>query len=215
MGSSPTPGTIAGVAQRLEHHLAKVGVAGSNPVSRSIQSSKGLHLKIVIAISGASGTNLGLKTFEKIPPNIEKYLILSENADTVSLKEQGYSIYTDEQIWAGPASGSFGIDAMIVVPCSMNTLAKIAVGIADNLITRAASVMIKEQKKLLLAPRELPFSPIALENMTKLSRLNVIIAPPILAYYAQPKSLEEMEDFIIGKWFDLLGIEHNLYKRWQ
>lgn len=97
----------------------------------------------------------------------------------------------------------------------MNTLAKIACGIADDLITRSASVMIKENKKLLLAPREMPFSAIALENMLKLSRLGVIIAPPVAAYYADVHSVDEMEDFFIGKWFDLLDIEHNLYKRWS
>jgi len=97
----------------------------------------------------------------------------------------------------------------------MNTLAKISCGISDNLITRSATVMIKEQRKLIVAPREMPFSAIALENMLKLSRLGVIIAPPILGYYANIKSLEDMEDFLIGKWFDLLGIEHNLFEKWR
>jgi len=97
----------------------------------------------------------------------------------------------------------------------MNTLAKIACGISDNLITRSASVVIKEQRKLILAPREMPFPTIHLENMLKLSRLNILIAPPVIGYYAQPKTLEEMEDFMIGKWFDLLGIEHTLFKRWE
>jgi len=170
-------------------------------------------LKVVIAVTGASGAQLGLKAYKKLPPSIQKYLILTKNARVVLDKEE--NILSDEAIWEGPASGSYGVDAMMVTPCSMNTLAKIAVGIADNLTTRAASVMIKERKTLLLAPRELPFSPIALEHMAKLSQLNVIIAPPVLGYYSDPKSIEEMEDFIIGKWFDLLGIEHNLYKRWQ
>ena len=104
---------------------------------------------------------------------------------------------------------------MMIAPCSMNTLAKIACGIADNLPTRAASVMIKERRTLLLAPREMPFSAIALENMLKLSRLGVLIAPPVMAYYSKQTTLKEMEDFIIGKWFDLLGIENELYKRWE
>jgi len=174
--------------------------------------------KVVVALSGASGAHLGLKTFKLIPETYEKYLIISQNAKKVLEKEnfeKSDIIFENEKIWAPPASGSFGVDAMIVAPCSTNTLAKIAVGIADNLITRAASVVIKERKKLLLAPRELPFSPIALENMHKLSLLNVIIAPPVMAYYSQQKSLEDMENFIIGKWFDLLGIEHSLYKRWE
>ena len=96
----------------------------------------------------------------------------------------------------------------------MNTLAKIACGISDNLPTRVAAVALKEQKKLLLAPRELPFSAIALENMKKLATLGVIIAPPVMAYYSKISSLEDMEKFIIGKWYDTLGIENNLYERW-
>jgi len=171
-------------------------------------------LKIVIAITGASGTHLGIKAYHLLPPSVEKYLILSDNAK-IAAKKENIQILDDDAIWEGPASGSFGIDAMLIAPCSMNTLAKIACGIADNLTTRAASVILKEHKRLLLAPREIPLSPIALENMLKLSRLNVIIAPPILGYYSDPKDLEQMERFIIGKWFDLLRIEHDLYKRWQ
>lgn len=97
----------------------------------------------------------------------------------------------------------------------MNTLAKISCGVADNLVTRVAAVALKEQKKLLLAPREMPFSAIALENMVKLAKLNVIIAPPIIGYYSQSNTIEEMERFIIGKWYDVLGIENSLYERWQ
>jgi len=97
----------------------------------------------------------------------------------------------------------------------MNTLAKIACGIADNLPTRVAAVALKEKKTLLLAPRELPFSTIALENMHKLSSLGVIIAPPVMGYYSDSNSLEEMERFIIGKWYDVLGIENDLYDRWK
>ena len=114
-----------------------------------------------------------------------------------------------------PASGSFGIDIMMIIPTSMNTLAKIAQGIGDNLTTRAASVIIKEQKKLLLAPREIPFSQIALENMLKLSKIcNIFIAPPLFGYYSNAKTIEEMENFIIGKWFDAIGIKNSLFKRW-
>ena len=172
-------------------------------------------MKIVVAISGASGVNLGLKTLYALPEHVEKHLIISEHADIVLEKESAIHVHSDKEIWASVASGSFGADAMMIIPCSMNTLAKISCGIADNLTTRAASVMIKEQKKLLLAPREMPFSAIALENMLKLSRLGIIIAPPVMAYYSQQDSLEEMENFMIGKWFDLLNIENDLYKRWS
>jgi 4-hydroxy-3-polyprenylbenzoate decarboxylase len=171
--------------------------------------------KIIVATSGASGVNLGLKALKLLPKEIQKHLIMSQNSKIVLEKEQNITTHANDDISASIASGSFGVDAMIIAPCSMNTLAKIACGISDNLITRCAAVMIKEQKKLLLAPREMPFSPIALENMYKLSKLGVIIAPPVMAYYSEQQTLAEMEDFIIGKWFDLLKIQNNLYKRWQ
>lgn len=171
--------------------------------------------KIVVAISGASGVNLGLKTLELLPSHIEKHLVMSENSKVVLDKEMGITQHINDDISASIASGSFNVDAMIIVPCSMNTLAKIACGISDNLITRSASVMLKEQKKLILAPREMPFSAIALENMHKLASLGVVIAPPVMAYYSKQQTLDEMENFLIGKWFDLLGIENQLYKRWN
>jgi len=171
--------------------------------------------KIVVATSGASGVNLGLKTLQLLPDSIEKHFIMTTNSNVVLDKEMGIKEHNNEDISASIASGSFGVDAMIIAPCSMNTLAKIACGISDNLVTRTASVMIKEQKKLILAPREMPFSAIALENMLKLSRLGIIIAPPVMAYYSEQQTLDEMENFIVGKWFDLLGIENSLYKRWE
>jgi len=172
--------------------------------------------KIVVASSGASGVNLGLKTLKLLPQDIEKHYVMSQNAQTVLDKEMhNITTHENDNIAASISSGSFGIDAMIIAPCSMNTLAKIACGISDNLVTRCAAVMIKEQKKLLLAPREMPFSAIALENMQKLATLGVIIAPPVMAYYSEQQTLDEMENFVIGKWFDLLGIENNLYKRWE
>ena len=172
-------------------------------------------MKIVVASSGASGVNLGLKTLELLPEYIQKHYIMTQNSEIVLSKEMDIITHKNEDISASIASGSFGVDAMIITPCSMNTLAKIACGISDNLVTRCASVMIKEQKKLILAPREMPFSAIALENMHKLAILGVVIAPPVMAYYSAQQTLESMEDFMIGKWFDLLGIENNLYERWE
>ncbi len=172
-------------------------------------------MKIVVAISGASGAELGLKVLHALPRHFEKHLVISEHANVVLQHEEHVTCYDNSAIGASIASGSFGCDAMIIVPCSMNTLAKISCGIADNLITRAAAVMLKERKTLLVAPREMPFSAIALENMHKLAALGVIIAPPVLAYYSQQRTLEAMEHFMIGKWFDLLGIDNTLYKRWH
>ena len=172
-------------------------------------------MKLIVATSGASGVNLGLKTLKLLPKEIDKHFIMTKNSEIVLDKENNLTTYENENIAASIASGSFGTDAMIIAPCSMNTLAKIACGISDNLITRCAAVMLKEHKKLILAPREMPFSAIALENMQKLATLGVVIAPPVMAYYSEQQTLDEMENFIIGKWFDLLGIQNNLYKRWE
>ena len=171
--------------------------------------------RLIIGISGASGAHLARRFIKKLPKSIETFVILSESAKIVLKKEQNKTILDYKDIGAVTASGSFKCDAMVVIPCSMNTLAKISCGVADNLLTRTASVMLKENRTLLLAPREMPYSTIALENMLKLSRLGVIIAPPTNAYYADIKKLKDMEDFFIGKWFDLLGIEHKLFKRWK
>lgn len=124
-------------------------------------------------------------------------------------------IHDDSDLAAAPSSGSFGTCAAIVAPCSINTLAKIHAGFADTLITRAAAVALKERKKLVLGVREMPFSTLALEHAAKLSALGAVIAPPVLGYYSAQNSLEDMENFIIGKWLDLLGLEHQIYKRWS
>ena len=172
--------------------------------------------KIIVATSGASGVGLVNKFIDNLPAAYEVHFIRSKNAAVVNIKEGSNIVFHEESnIAASIASGSFGADMMAVIPTSMNTLAKISCGIADNLVCRAASVMLKERKTLLLAPREMPFSPIDLENMHKLSRIGVIIAAPVLAYYSQIKTLEDMENFLIGKWYDQLGIEHDLFKRWQ
>jgi 4-hydroxy-3-polyprenylbenzoate decarboxylase len=172
-------------------------------------------VKLIVGISGASGVRLAKKFVKLLPKNIEVFIIQSNSAKIVFEKEEGVKEFENSDISASISSGSFKCDAMIILPTSMNTLAKISCGIADNLLTRTASVMIKERRKLILAPREMPLSSIALENMLKLSNLGVIIAPPVLGYYSKQQTLEDMENFLIGKWFDILGIENDLFKRWE
>jgi len=173
-------------------------------------------MKLVVAITGASGIELGKKFIQYLPKNIEVHLINSKNAFTVNYFEnQNITLHDNSDIAASIASGSFQVDATAIIPCSMNTLAKISCGIADNLVSRVAAVALKEQKKLLIAPREMPFSAIALENMLKLAQLNVIIAPPIMGYYSQSDTVDDMERFLIGKWYDALGIDNTLYERWK
>ena len=184
-------------------------------------------MRITIAISGASGTNLGLNFIKYLPKEIEVFVVFSKSAkralkleNNISINElfkenENITVFKDSNIGASIASGSFKVDNMIILPCSMNTLAKCAVGISDSLITRAFTVMLKEKRDIVIAPREMPLSTIALKNMLTLSKLGVTIAPPILGYYSSQQSLEDMEKFLIGKWFDLLKIENNLYKRWK
>ena len=179
--------------------------------------------KIIVGITGASGVALGLKFLEMIPKNIEVFAIVSNSAKQTLKLEQNNDIqkisnvtfFDDDNLAEPVASGSFITNSFIIIPCSMNTLAKCAVGISDTLITRVFSVMLKEKRDIVLATREMPYNTIQLENMKKLSSLGVSIAPPIFGYYSNQQTLEDMEKFLIGKWFDLLNIKHNLYKRWE
>jgi 4-hydroxy-3-polyprenylbenzoate decarboxylase len=125
------------------------------------------------------------------------------------------AVYSNSDLAAPPASGSHKFDALVIVPCSTTTLSKIAVGIGDNLVTRAAQVCLKEHRKLILVPRETPLSAIHLEQMAKLAALGVTIliaAPP---WYIRPKSLDDFTNYITGKILDHLGIEHTLFPRWK
>ena len=179
---------------------------------------------MLIAITGASGIDLAVKLLEKLHDiGIQIELIISKLAQQLIKIESQYDkdhieklankIYDVDDLTAEPSSGSYFIDTMVIIPCSMKTLAAIANGYADNLITRAADVMIKEKRRLLLAVRESPFSAIHLENMLKLARLGVIIAPPVPSYYFNPKSIEDLNNHIIGRILDQLGIKSDI-KRW-
>lgn len=188
--------------------------------------------RYIVAITGASGTILGINIVKELILDYEVHLIISKDAFDVIRHETGLSWWDglelirqyfgsdrlfihDVRDQSAPiSSGSFITHGMFIVPCSMKTLSAVANGYADNLITRSADVIIKEGRRLLIAPREMPFSQIHLENMLKLSRLGVIIAPPNPAFYHNPKSIDDMIGYMSGKMLDLMGIENNLYKRW-
>ena len=168
--------------------------------------------RISKAKSRISSQNLGNSRIPKA--NLGNSRIPNENF--LQIEE-----FLDEKIdiqsnmWDAAASGSSGYEAMIIAPCSSNTLAKVAAGICDNLLLRAAAVMLKEQRKLIIAPREMPFSPLSIKHMSELSGLGVMFAPPMIAHYSKPLSLNDAENFIIGKWLDCLNIKNNLFKRWK
>ncbi|HSW63623.1 MAG TPA: flavin prenyltransferase UbiX [Dissulfurispiraceae bacterium] len=189
--------------------------------------------RYVLAITGASGSVLGIRLLEELVREAEVHLLISRNTFPIIRCETGIDwadnteqairtqfgtdrvyFFEDVQMNAPVASGSFRTDGMFVVPCSMKTLAGISCGYANNLIERAADVTMKEGRPLVLAPREMPFSAIHLENMLKLARIGVKIAPPVPAFYQEPKSLDQMVDFLVGKILDAMGIDHDLFRRW-
>jgi 4-hydroxy-3-polyprenylbenzoate decarboxylase len=197
-----------------------------NHKEENLKNLKGKNPKrIVVGITGASGVIHGIRLLEVLNNSkVETLLIISDHAKQVMSEETEYKLedverlatrnFRNDDLGTPLSSGTYPWDAMIVVPCSTSSLAKIAVGISDNLITRAASVCLKEKRKLVLVPRESPLSSITLENMLKLSREGVSILPPIPGFYIRPASVEDIRDFVVGRILDQVGINHNLYRRW-
>ncbi|MFW9951150.1 MAG: UbiX family flavin prenyltransferase [Candidatus Thorarchaeota archaeon] len=177
-----------------------------------------------MAITGASGVELAVIFLQKLKEHgLKAELIISKTAEKIIKIETEYLVkevialsdkyFEVDDLTASPASGSYKNDIMVIIPCSMKTLAAIANGYADNLITRAADVTIKEQRKLILVVRESPFSSIHLENMLKLSRLGVVIAPPIYSFYIKPKNIKEINNYFVGRILEQMGIDSGI-KRW-
>lgn len=194
---------------------------------------------ITLAFTGASGMPYGIRLLEcLLAAGTRVYLLYSQAAQVVAKQEMDLtlparkqdleamfserfkvapgqlSVFGREEWFAPVASGSNPADAMVICPCSMGTLAAIAAGLADNLIERAADVMLKEGRKLILLPRETPLSALHLENMLKLARMNVVILPPCPGFYHHPKSIDDLIDFVVARILDQLAIAHDLAPRW-
>jgi 4-hydroxy-3-polyprenylbenzoate decarboxylase len=199
-------------------------------------------LPVILAISAASGSVYGIGMLEFLLEHEYKVeLIISKNAYQIFKHELGIELLHDQQsiktallnhlnlngkkeflkVWlnddllANTASGSYRSAGMIIMPASMSTVAAVACGISDNLIERTADVMIKEGRKLVIVPRETPFSQIHLENMLKLSKAGVAIVPPIPAFYGKTQTVDDVINFAIGKVLDVMGIENHIFKRWE
>lgn len=183
--------------------------------------------RIIVGISGASGTIYAINLLKRLQsyPNVETHVIMSEWARENLKIEVGMSytefeklcdvLYSNRQLSAKIASGSFLTNAMVIVPASMKTVAGIACGFADNLIGRAADVALKEQRKLIMVPRETPLNTIHLENLTKLSHMGVQIIPPVPAFYNHPQTIQDIIDHNTVKLLDALGLENDYEGRWE
>jgi len=178
-------------------------------------------MRLIVAITGASGAPIALRLLQELQIH-EVHLIVTKPAERTILHELGGSAllpathrYSAEEIDAPIASSSFLFDAMVVVPCSVKTLAAIAHGYTENLVVRAADIALRMKRPLILVVRETPLSLVTIENMRVACLAGATIMPPIMGYYFAPESVEEVTAFFAGKILDLLGLPHDLYKRWS
>lgn len=183
-------------------------------------------MRIIIGISGASGAILGVEMLKALRayPECETHLVVSEGARKTLASETNMEIedlialsdfYHSAKNMAAPiSSGSFRTNGMIIIPCSMKTLAAVAHGYADNLLVRAADVCLKENRKVVLVPRETPFSKVHLKNLVEASDNGCTIIPPVLTFYNKPLSLQDQVNHIIGKILIQFGLEHSSFKPW-
>ncbi|MDI7261205.1 MAG: UbiX family flavin prenyltransferase [Thermodesulfobacteriota bacterium] len=182
--------------------------------------------RIIVGLSGASGVILGIRLLEELSQKdgIETHLIVSDAARrTIEMETEwkvedvetlAFQVHDFRNIGSSISSGSYKTKGMVVIPCSIKTLSAIAHSFNTNLLIRAADVVLKERRRLVLVPREMPLHRGHLELMLRVQDLGGIILPPMLTFYHKPKTVEEMVDYIVGKVFDSLEIDHGLYKRW-
>jgi 4-hydroxy-3-polyprenylbenzoate decarboxylase len=182
-------------------------------------------MELVVGITGASGVQYGIRLLEVLAERgVTTHLIVSDAARKLIALETDVTVeavesiasfvYDDNDFTAPIASGSHRHNGMVVVPCTMKTLASLAQGVADTLIARAGDVCLKESRRLILVPRETPLNLVHLQNMMTLKQAGAHIVPASPAFYHKPSSISELVDFMVGRVLDLLDIEHDLYKRW-
>lgn len=179
-------------------------------------------MRVVVAVTGASGVQYAHRLLEILGG--KAHLIVSPDGEAVIEAETGWTVEDFRDLagaWSSPddfespvASGSSPFDGLVVVPCSMNTVTKVALGLSDNLITRAAAVALKERRTLILVPRETPVGPVHLEHMAAIARLGGIVLPAMPGFYGRPDTVEDLVDFVVARILDHLGVAHDLMRPW-
>lgn len=184
-------------------------------------------MRLIVGMTGATGAPLGIALLQVLRqmPTVETHLVMSKWAKTTIELETPYSArdvvgladycHNPADQSATISSGSFRTDGMIIIPCSMKTLSGIRAGYAEGLVGRAADVVLKEGRKLVLVPREMPLSTIHLENMLALSRMGVAMVPPMPAFYNHPQTIDDITQHIVARVLDQFGLEHPRARRWQ
>jgi 4-hydroxy-3-polyprenylbenzoate decarboxylase len=182
--------------------------------------------RFVVAITGATGAVYGVQLLRRLSacPGVETHLVISDAASLTLHQEVGlqrrdvealaHVVHRNREVGASIASGSFRSDGMVIAPCSMKTLAAVAHGLSDNLIARAADVVLKERRRLILMVRETPFNLAHLRNMTAVTEMGGIVFPPLPSFYHRPATIDEMVDHTVARVMDLLGIDNDLAPRW-
>jgi 4-hydroxy-3-polyprenylbenzoate decarboxylase len=183
-------------------------------------------MRLLLSIGGASGSIYGVRLFEElVKSGVEVHLVVSDGGKKIlehetsyrfnDLKKKASFCYNNSDLFAGPASGSFQLDGMVVCPCSMKTLSAVANGYGDTLTSRAASCCLKEDRKLVLVVRETPLDSPGIRNMLSAKKAGAVILPAMPGFYHKPKKIEDLVDFIVGKVLDQFNIKHSLVKRWK
>ncbi len=182
--------------------------------------------RLIVAITGASGTIYGVRILEALKDlNIESHLVMSDSAKLTMAAETDYKpaqiealadfVHSAKNIGASISSGSFRTMGMVIAPCSIRTLSEIATGVTSSLVSRAADVILKERRRLVLLVRETPLHAGHLRSMTQVTEYGAIVMPPVPAFYARPSSLDEMVNHTVGRCLDLFDLDNNMVKRWD
>jgi 4-hydroxy-3-polyprenylbenzoate decarboxylase len=198
----------------------------ADPGPRPDGDPGGPRRRIIVAITGATGAIYGVRLLQRLSaaPGVETHLVISDAASLTLHQEVGlqrrdvealaHVVHRNREIGASIASGSFQTDGMVIAPCSMKTLAAVALGLSDNLIARAADVVLKERRRLVLMVRETPFNLAHLRNMMAVTEMGGIVFPPLPSFYHRPATIDEMVDHTVARVMDLLGVTNALAPRW-